>query len=574
MKISTFIFVFFLVSSNLIAQPTIEWQHLLGGVNIDGAYEVKPTLDGGYMVTGSSLGMELPGSHGDFDWVVTKLAENGTIQKQRLIGGSNNENQPKIGLKTGGGYFMLGTTYSSDGDVAGHHGSTDGWVVTLDDTLGIDWQRCIGGSYYDNMNNFMQTTDGSYVISGGVQSTDGDILVNYGNSDFFIIKLKPDGDTQWKRTFGGSDYDQANYTIQTSDGGYILAGVSKSTDGQVGENHGEDDIWILKLSSFGIIQWKKVLGGSQDESVNQVIQVSDGGFVIAGSTRSNDLDVSGHHGLKDIWMVKLSSDGQLEWEKAIGGTQQDNPGSLDQTEDGGLLLTGHTTSNDGDITGNHGYQDVWIVKFDIQGNILWGKTIGGSSEDFLDVYKPTPDGGLVFGGFSSSANGDITQNKGDRDGWLLKLDENYDIQWSITFGGSNKDVIQDILVTDDGGYLFVGYTRSNNGDVSGLLHGEDDIWIVKLTSESVGTKFSNSSVSQNGLSIYPNPAVHQVQLTLPVASPLLDVQIYPIWGGISAMATISNGGSLDISHLPAGIFIARVQDESGSIYMQKFEIQH
>ena len=183
---------------------------------------------------------------------------------------------------------------------------------------------------------------------------------------------------EWQRCLGGTIGENA-YSIQiTSDGGYIIAGNTQSNDGDVSGNHGGTDIWIIKLSSQGDIQWQKCLGGTLSENAYSIQQTIDSGYIVAGYTTSSDGDVTGNHGNDDMWVVKLDNLGNLQWQKCMGGTSWDQAYYIQQTTNGGYILAGKTYSNDGDVSGNHGEWDMWVVKLDDLGNIQWQKCMGGT----------------------------------------------------------------------------------------------------------------------------------------------------------------------------------------------------
>ena len=170
---------------------------------------------------------------------------------------------------------------------------------------------------------------------------------------------------QWQKSFGGSNYDEASYVQLTTDGGYIVAVYSESDDGDVTGHHGGFDYWIVKLDASGTIEWQKSLGGSNGDGVSSIQQTTDGGYIVAGNSSSNDGDVTGHHGSNDdndYWIVKLDASGAIAWQKSLGGSDYEYVSSIQQTTDGGYIVAGNSSSNDGDVTGHHGGGDMWIVK--------------------------------------------------------------------------------------------------------------------------------------------------------------------------------------------------------------------
>src|SRR5688572_15163162 len=180
----------------------------------------------------------------------------------------------------------------------------------------------------------------------------------------FAINLPAQPPIQWQKCLGGTDNDHAVSVQQTGDGGYVAAGYSKSNNGNVTGNHGDDDFMVLKLDGNGTLQWLKSLGGTAAEQASAVQQTSDGGYIVAGYTLSNNGDVSGNHGNEDCWLVKLNSSGTIQWQKCLGGTERDFANAVQQTSDGGYIIAGSTFSNNGDVSGNHGNDDYWVVKLD------------------------------------------------------------------------------------------------------------------------------------------------------------------------------------------------------------------
>ena len=293
------------------------------------------------------------------------------IQWQKCLGGSSGDGAYSIQQTTDGGYIVAGYTSSNNGDVSGHHGSTffsDYWVVKLDVSGNIQWQKCLGGGIDDFSYSIQQTADGGYVVAGYIFSIDGDISGNHGNDDFWVVKLDAAGNIQWQKCLGGSEYDYAFSIRQTTEGGFIVAGGSNSNDGDVSGNHGSDDFWIVKLDPVGNIQWQKCLGGSNlDYGASSIRQTTDGGYIVTGETYSNDGDVSGNHGTYDYWVVKLDASGNIQWQKCLGGGAWDKAYSIQQTTDGGYIVAGVTGSNDGDVSGNLGGNDFWVVKLGANG---------------------------------------------------------------------------------------------------------------------------------------------------------------------------------------------------------------
>ena len=472
------------------------------------------------------------------------------IEWQKSFGGSSSDYGQAIKATPDGGYIAVGRSESTNGDVTGNHGNRDYWVVKLDAMGVIQWQKSLGGASGDDLAYDVEnTTDGGYVIAGYTFANDGDVSGNHGNTDCWIVKLNAAGTIQWQKTLGGSGYDEAYAIKATPDGGYIVAGNNRSNDGDVSGNHGSYDYWIVKLDSTGAIMWQKSLGGTGADYARAIENTLDGGYIVAGYTSSNNGDVTGNHGEQDYWIVKLDGNGTMVWQKTLGGTSSDFAYAVQATADGGYVVAGGSSSTNGDITGNHGGQDFWIVKLDANGTILWQKSIGGTSNDFAFSIKTTIDGGFIVAGESTSSDGDVVGNQGGTDYLIVKLDALGTIQWQKTMGGNNNDVPSDIQVTADNGYVIVGYSSSNSGDVTGN-HGYQDYWVVKLAPDALGT----STFTKDRIVIYPNPVRSILNIQTATLAQISKVKIIDIQGKIILEQT-QNTNTINVENLAKGLYI-------------------
>jgi len=416
-----------LSASFALAQPTIQWQECLGGSGNDRAFDIQKTIDGGYILAGSSDSNndDVSGNHGDIDYWVVKISSIGTIEWEKSYGGSGRDYASSIQQTSDGGYIVAGSSVSNDGDVSGNHSlGEDYWVVKLTSLGTIEWQKAFGGSGFDYSYSIQQTSDGGYIVAGTSDSNDGDVSGHHDDDDYWVVKLNSIGTIEWQKSIGGSGFDRAKSIQQTSDGGYILAGTSDSNDGDVSLNNGYEDYLVVKINSIGTIEWQKSFGGSGRDYANSIQQTSDGGYIVAGSSVSNDGDVSGNNGLAmDYWVVKLTSLGAIDWQKALGGINNDYSYSIQQTSDGGYIVAGITYSIDGDVSGNNGGVDYWMVKLTITGTMEWQKALGGTGLDYSYSIKQTSDGGYIVTGESISNDGDVSGNHGENDYWVVKLSD-------------------------------------------------------------------------------------------------------------------------------------------------------
>jgi len=410
------------------------------------------------------------------------------IEWQRCLGGRSDEYAQSVQQTADGGYIAAGYTQSNDGDVSGNHSAKDFWVVKLDPSGNKTWQKCLGGSGNDEASSVRQTAEGGYVVAGATGSNDYDVSGNHGAKDFWVVKLNESGNLIWQKCLGGSSDDEASSVRQTADEGYVVAGYTKSNDGNVSGNHGGEDFWIVKLDNLGKLVWQKCLGGKlgeqgmPGEQAWSIQQTADGGYVVAGHATSPDGDVGGTHGklnYSDYWVVKLDASGNKTWQKCLGGRYIDEARSIQQTADGGYVVAGYGYSDDGDATGNHGNtKDYWVVKLNRSGNLEWQKSLGGFKNEEAHSVSQTADGGYVVVGYTESNDGDVSGKNNARDLWAVKLDLSGNLVWQKCLGGSGTDEARSIL-TIDGGYLVAGATASNDNDVSGN-HGGLDFWVVKL----------------------------------------------------------------------------------------------
>ena len=413
----------------------------------------------------------------------TYLSAQPIIEWQKCLGGLQSENGYSVVPTSDGGYFITGVSNSNNGDLTGNNGSLDYWVIKTDGFGNIQWQKNLGGSLQDWGFSGQQTIDGGFIIAGSTASMDGDVTLNHGNLDVWVLKLDSSGNIQWQKSYGGSGTDRAYKILQIPDGNYIFCGQTSSNDGDISGMIGGWDFLLMKIDTAGNIIWQKCLGGTGTETARAIELTSDGGYVVAGYSTSNDYDVTGNHGNNDYWVVKLDSAANILWQKSIGGSADDYAYGVKQTINNEYIIIGYSGSNDGNVTGNHGGNDYWVVKLDSIGNIQWEKSLGGSDfNDYAYTVDLDEDGGFIIGGRTNSNDGDVVGHHGGSgaDVWVLKLDQNGIVQWKKCFGGSYSDVAEAIYVAPGGDIIFVGQTISNDGDVSGN-HGTGDTWLVKLT---------------------------------------------------------------------------------------------
>lgn len=483
-----------------------------------------------------------------------------TIQWQKSLGGTNGGDHAYSVIQTAdGGYIAAGSCSSNNGIVTGNHGSGDFWIVKLSSGGVLQWQKSLGGTGFEEAQSIIQTFDGGYIVVGFSNSNNGDVTGNHGVEDYWVVKLSSTGTIQWQKSLGGTGNEQAKSVVQSTDGGYVIVGYSKSNNGDITGNHGNSDFWIVKLSSLGVIEWQKAIGGSAFEEAHSIINTSDGGYMVAGFSTSNNGDITGNHGSGDYWVVKLTSSGAVQWQKALGGTNNDEAYSIIQTNDGGYVVAGTSSSNNGDVTVNQGGDDYWIVKLNSTGVIQWQKSLGGSNDDQAFSVVKTVDGGYFIAGSSDSNNGDVTGNHDGTDYWVVKINSTGSKQWQKSLGGSEWDYAYSAIQTADGGFVIGGYANSNDGDVTG--NSGDDYWIVKLASEALEV----STFNQNSVKLYPNPTTNIFKIEGITVKNVLITDFM----GKTVFNTTSSNSSVNISSLQNGIYFVRVESENGNSITHK-----
>jgi hypothetical protein len=406
----------------------------------------------------------------------------------KTFGGSLNESAQSIIKTNDGGYAVLGYTQSMHGDVINKtNESFDYWLLKFDQNNALQWQKTYGGTDDDRGSAVIQTADNGYAVLGYSKSLDGDVSENAGANDFWVSKLDTTGTISWQKSFGFSGADNGISLIQTNDGGYLLTGVLdvSASNGEgnsksvLSKKHAGGDYWAIKLNTSGEKQWSKFYGGTFTDTPYDVIQTEDNGYLIIGSTDSNDVDINNNKGSYDFWIVKISETGTLVWEKSFGGSEIDEARAITKSNDGNYIIVGDTRSNDLDVSDNNGAADLWVIKISTTGSLIWEKSFGGTSFDVGRSISKTQDGGFIISGSSRSADVDVSKNNGQNDAWILKIDANANLKWQKTIGGSEIDFAYDAVELDDKTIIVVGESNSSNFDIS-TNKGFTDLLIFKI----------------------------------------------------------------------------------------------
>lgn len=361
--------------------------------------------------------------------------------------------------------------------------------------------KTFGGSDEEYVRGVTATKDGGFVVVGYTKSNDGSITNKVGLvEDIWLTKYDEKGSPLWSKTYGGSLDDFGYSVTENNDGSLVIAGYSKSSDGDVPSNLGMHDFFIFKTDASGNMIWKKNYGFTSHDHAHKIIATKDGGYFIVGYVDYSGFNRSAFsvlHGVGEYYGIKLNASGEKQWDCYFGGTQNDRVFDVVESNNGGFVMVGYSESNDFDITDNHGSYDYWVVKIDALGNSLWKKSYGGSELDQAYGIAKSINNTYLIVGTSDSSNGDVSLNKGENDVWIISIDDNGTKLWDKSYGGSSSETANSIKVMSNGNFVVSGHTRSTNIEnttdghhkVKNLTNrienltnrGENDFWVFTIS---------------------------------------------------------------------------------------------
>ena len=367
---------------------------------------------------------------------LTINAQSPQITWEKTFGGSEDDEAKSIVQTKDGGFMLIGKTESQGA------GKSDAWLVKLDASGEMDWDKTFGGAKDDEGFSVINTKSGGFAFAGYTESE------GKGSSDFLVAKLDFSGKELWKMTYGGPKADEACKIIQTFDGNFVVGGLTKS------RGAGSSDYWLLKTSGAKKVIFKKNFGGSRKEELKDIIQLPDSSFVVVGNSLSTST------GGSDVWLLKLNKLGRSKVKKNFGGNDYDLGNSILATDDG-YIIAGAT------MTQTKGFFDIWVFGLNENLEKKWENQWGDKKDEKMEVIIATQDSGYAMAGYTKS------YGKGGYDAWIIKLDRNGKKMWEKTIGGEEDDKIFDMIQAKDGSYVVCGSTESQ-GD------GKKDFWVMKL----------------------------------------------------------------------------------------------
>jgi len=407
---------------------------------------------------------------------------------QRTYGGTSGDEGFSVQQTSDGGYIIAGRTYSVGA------GSFDMYLIKTNSSGDTLWTRTYGGTSGEEGFSVQQTTDGGYIVAGITDSLGS-------GRDVYLIKTDSSGDTLWTRTYGGTNGEDCYSVQQTSDGGYIVAGYTES----FGAN---GDVYLVKTNSTGDTLWTRTYGGTAPDYGTSVQQTTDGGYIFTGDTHS-----FGAGG--DVYLVKTNSSGDTLWTRTYGGTAYEWGNSVRQTSDGGYIVAGYTSSF------GAGLGDAYLIKTNSSGDTLWTRTYGGTNREAGYSVQQTSDGGYIVAGYTESFG------SGSLDAYLIKTNSSGDTLWTRTYGGTSVEVGYSVQQTSDGGYIVAGNTYSFGA-------GSFDVYLIKTLGDGTVSVRDDRSGMPTGfvlLQNYPNPfnPATVIRYQIPVRS-RVSVNVYDVLG--------------------------------------------
>lgn len=524
--------ILFIHWCTLSISQNILWENSYGGKHAEFLYDAIPTADYGFLLAGSSIsnknGNKADSNKGNLDYWIWKMDEKGTPECQKSFGGDGVDLLQSIRITNDGGFILAGTSSSSiSGDKKeACKGQEDFWIIKLDAKGNEIWQRTIGGSGQEKLLSITQTKDGGYILGGtsssntsepdekGAEDKYGKSEDSKGNLDYWVVKLDKDGKIKWQKTFGGQYVDELKSIEQTSDKGYILGGYSNSpvSGNKTQDNFGFNDYWIIKLDEEGNELWQRTLGGDKDDALFALTQTNDGGFIAGGNSSSGATDSkskSNKNGT-DFWVVKLDKTGTIEWQETYNYGEKDVLTSIVENKDGTFLIGGYAQSEA--ANGKLGAKSKIPLK-------------KGSDKEGINDYI------------------------------ALKIKATGEEIWTQTVGSKGDEVLKKLFETRDGGYILAGTSKGEASNDRKSTMGGSDFWIVKLRDKEKKIE------EKQKIEAIPNPAISYTNVIVTYDYQKGTATLFDLSG--RSMQTIKLTGEksipVDLSNLPQGIYLIEIK---------------
>ncbi len=628
MKKNIVLLLSLLISSLAVTQNiNISWQLCLGTNESDYPDCIVNTHNGFLLSIGIiSEGDGISNYHGSADAWLVELDTLGNVIWEKCFGGSGGESFTKIIPLPDNEYYLFGGTNSSDGDIQSNiHDSYDLWVVKIDSANEIIWERCLGSYIHDSPKDITLTTDGGVLVLGSIASSGGDITNHYGKTDAWLCRLDYDGNILWEKTYGGPNDDKLLKIVPTAHNTYVLVGDFYTSEGlidcQKDDSPAQKDVWLLEIDMFGNVLWQNCYGGSYWDEGFEVI-ATDEGYLFLALTNSNDGDVSGLHGppgsfSDDIWVVKTDLSGNIIWQNCLGGSDFESPRSIYKYSDSEeYMLFGTTRSNDGDVSGNHNTNedtpDIWVVKLDSVGQLIWQQCFGSITYETLPMHgvAKKDDYTYALNVESYGEEGDvlchISQPWG-YDAWVFQIKDCNHYAPAQPKQPTGKDTIcvntdstitytttpatnawyyewqmepeEAGIVSQDSVSTTIHWNPTHEGRATLKVRSTNDCgesaWSDSLVIQTYMCLGTEENTSQNNFRVYPNPATSTLIVDIDNfnAFQKLKIEIYNSLGYmVYGNEVADNITSIDVSVWNNGIYVVRVLGSDGTVGFKKIVI--
>ena len=404
----------------------------------------------------------------------------------QTFGGSSEDIAHGIVKTRDGGFAVIGNTQSTDGHFAAkERAGSDLFLMKFTADSQLEWIQTYGGSEDDRGHDLVQLEDGGFALIGYSKSSDGNASVNKGQHDNWLLKTDAQGKLLWEKSFGFLGHDHAYNIISTTDGGLFFNGFLDVTasnglgqdkrEVQLHQKHGVGEYWVHKIDAAGNLQWRRYYGGTNNDRSYDALEARDGAYVLVGASESEDVDIKNPKGSYDIWVVKVDRSGNLLWERSIGGTAYDKGQALIETANGDYLVLGQSYSNDGDIDAAGGSSDILLARLSSSGKLVHLRTIGSSGFETATSLVQRKDNNLLILGQTNAIQ--TTSSTMSNNVVLYYTLPNGAMVHSAQLHGEGLDEGHDLLLMEDGKVIAVGSTESSAGDFP-KSRGDKDLFIA------------------------------------------------------------------------------------------------
>jgi hypothetical protein len=465
---------------------------------------------------------------------------------------------------TDGGYIVAGRISGTHPEAANYHDDgnsnyyPDGFVVKLDSNFVLQWSNCYGTIYNESIRQIKPTSDGGYIFVGEA------FVASQGNN-FWIVKINATGNVLWEKKYGGTGTDNAENVVEKIGGGYLVSGTSTSSNGNVTSNFGYTDYWVINIDSNGNLVSNANFGGTSNDDCHGLVANPDGTYVVAGEAASYTGQVTCRTPAfceSSYWIAKIGNTDNILWTQCVGPLSSGSnlfctPYDMIKTSDNGYILVGR--GNDNTNGNTYGASDVWVVKLDSNGYVVWRENYGGSDNEYGYAIKETTDGGYIIVGDSYSSDGNVTvtlTGYSQDNGWIFKINSTGVLQWQKTVGSSNfgNDYFNDVIQIGPNEYVAAGKAGLSNGDC--IDSNGRRFWITKIATTALGIATSTSS--RFDIEVYPNPTNNIVNYK--TNEVVKTVSINDISGRKVLEVSSDNITKTDISTLAKGVYVVTISN--------------